>query len=248
LSLTFKFLTGLLSISLLGGTFVFWFSEPQGLTFIDILWWWIATSTTVGYGDIVPVTIPGRIAATIVIFIGVYGYTYIISLILNTVRNKLEAKERGLLRIGFKNHIVICSYTAYADELIQEIKAKNLFPEKEIVIVTNLVERIPYPEHHFVYGIPICPATLKRANIQEADIVFVFTNERFATPDRKTLHVVSRVMRLNQHATICVELNVPDRPMVESLPRPIIVMGSEDIQESVLAHHYINVQRYLPDD
>ena len=245
---TFKFLLGLLSFSLLVTTFVFWSFEPQGLTFGDILWWWVVTSTTVGYGDIVPVTIPGRIAATLVIFVGVYGYTYIISLILNTVRNKLEAKERGLLRLGFKNHIVICSYTAYADELIQEIKAKNLFPEKEIVIVTNLVERIPYPEHHFVYGVPICPDTLKRANIQEADIVFVFGNERFATPDRKTLHVVSRVMRLNQHATICVELNVPDRPMVDSLPRPIIVMGSEDIQGSVLAHQYINVQRYLPDD
>jgi voltage-gated potassium channel len=40
-------------------------------TFGDALWWSLVTVTTVGYGDYYPVTTPGRIAAVLIMFIGI---------------------------------------------------------------------------------------------------------------------------------------------------------------------------------
>ncbi|MDQ3837648.1 MAG: potassium channel family protein [Thermoproteota archaeon] len=37
----------------------------------DAFWWAIVTVTTVGYGDIYPVTIPGRIIAAVLMFVGI---------------------------------------------------------------------------------------------------------------------------------------------------------------------------------
>ncbi|MBI4472476.1 MAG: potassium channel family protein [Acidobacteria bacterium] len=46
--------------------------EPDtvGHSFINALWWSAVTITTVGYGDIAPLTVPGRVAAIIVMLAG----------------------------------------------------------------------------------------------------------------------------------------------------------------------------------
>ena len=43
--------------------------------FLDAIWWSIVTVTTVGYGDVTPVTAVGRIVATVLMFggIGLFG-------------------------------------------------------------------------------------------------------------------------------------------------------------------------------
>ena len=45
--------------------------NPQFATFGDALWWGIVTITTVGYGDIVPVTATGRWAAVVIMVTGI---------------------------------------------------------------------------------------------------------------------------------------------------------------------------------
>ncbi len=45
--------------------------NPEFATFGDSLWWSIVTLTTVGYGDVVPVTTTGRIAAVMIMLTGV---------------------------------------------------------------------------------------------------------------------------------------------------------------------------------
>src|SRR5262249_26290325 len=39
-------------------------------TIPDAMWWAIVTLGTIGYGDVVPVTVPGRIVASVTIFVG----------------------------------------------------------------------------------------------------------------------------------------------------------------------------------
>ena len=40
-------------------------------TFGDALWWSLATVTTVGYGDVYPVTVEGKIIASLLMMIGI---------------------------------------------------------------------------------------------------------------------------------------------------------------------------------
>jgi len=183
------FLMVLLSGSFLITTTIFWMFE-RGSNHInhfgDVAWWWFVTSSTVGYGDLVPYTTPGRIAGVLAIIVGLFSYTHIIGIILQVIQHKFEEKERGRGSVNFNNHVVICEYTAFADELIQEIKERNLYTNCELVIAGSLVSRTPYPEYSFIYGEPISPEVLQRANVSRAKTIFVFSNHRFMEPDIKT--------------------------------------------------------------
>jgi len=239
------FLTFLLLLSFAINTSVFWYFEqninPHVHSFADVVWWWMVSSTTVGYGDVVPITVPGRLAAIVSIIVGVFFYTNIITIIAESVHKSFEKHERGLAQVNCKNHIVICEYTAFADELLQDIDKYPQFSKKEIVIVTDLVEMNPYSQNYFVKGVPINPVNLKRANIQFADYIFVFANIRFKEPDVKTLHLVSRIRKLNSTAKLFVELENPQDDLAGYLDEKVTILESRKMLEDLLKYQSLRL-------
>ncbi len=65
-------------------------------SWVDAFWWSFVTCTTVGYGDISPVTLGGRIIAVILMFIGI-GF---ISMLTGTIATYFLNKEKG------SNHLI----------------------------------------------------------------------------------------------------------------------------------------------
>ena len=55
--------------------------NSQMTTLLDAMWWCVATVTTVGYGDVVPVTSLGRIVALVYMFFGIILITTTLSII-----------------------------------------------------------------------------------------------------------------------------------------------------------------------
>jgi voltage-gated potassium channel Kch len=82
------------------GTFVMYGIESQVpnskiKTLLDALWWCVATVTTVGYGDIVPVSILGRVVALFYMFFGITMIAILLSVITNTFyKRRFEKEER----------------------------------------------------------------------------------------------------------------------------------------------------------
>ena len=62
-------------------------------TLLDALWWCVATVTTVGYGDVVPVTNLGRIVALVYMFFGISLIATLLAVISNTFYKKNILKE-----------------------------------------------------------------------------------------------------------------------------------------------------------
>lgn len=62
-------LLGLLAILVAGGTVFFHLIE--GWSWIDSYFFTVVTLSTVGYGNLVPVTAIGKIATTVLIFVGI---------------------------------------------------------------------------------------------------------------------------------------------------------------------------------
>ena len=143
------------------------------------------------------------------------------------------------------DHIVICEYTAFADELIQALPHYPELARRKAVIVTDLVQVQPYPQHDFVRGVPISPSALRQASIETAALIFVFANIRFVDPDLKTLHTVSRVRQLAGKAKIFVELNNPRHELVHHLGENTVILSSKDLLTSVLRDRTLDLTAHF---
>jgi len=84
------------------GSFVIYSVESQHPdsqinTMLDAVWWTVATVTTVGYGDIVPVTETGKIVAIFYMFFGI-GVLAIFLSVLGTqfYKNRFAKEEKEI--------------------------------------------------------------------------------------------------------------------------------------------------------
>ena len=67
---------------------MFYISEPAVKTFSDGIWWALVTITTVGYGDVSPVTVMGKCIAA---FTAIFGVT-VVALLTGIVANSFNAQ------------------------------------------------------------------------------------------------------------------------------------------------------------
>jgi len=96
------------AVTIVIGSFVIFSVESQHPdsqinTMLDAVWWTVATVTTVGYGDIVPVTDTGKIVAIFYMFFGI-GVLAIFLSVLGTrfYRRRFENEEKELTNVQKK--------------------------------------------------------------------------------------------------------------------------------------------------
>ena len=84
--------------------------NAQIKTYLDALWWCVSTVTTVGYGDIVPVSNLGRIVAVFYMFFGIAMISLLFFVITNTVYkrryDKVEIEKREQQLNQLKNDLM----------------------------------------------------------------------------------------------------------------------------------------------
>jgi len=94
--------TAVAVVVVLGGGTALWGIEsghPSGSlrSWGDAVWWALSTMTTVGYGDLVPVTTAGRLVAAVVMVVGVAVIGAVAAVVALAVAGRVAREEEQLL-------------------------------------------------------------------------------------------------------------------------------------------------------
>lgn len=106
------------------------------ITFLDVVYFTVITVTTVGYGDIVPVSDSARMFDTFVVtpirifvFLIFLGSAYSFML-----RQGWERWRMGLVRRELKDHVIVCGYGRSGSAAVAELLERGHPPETIVVV------------------------------------------------------------------------------------------------------------------
>lgn len=244
----------ILSIYCVGATLLL--IEPETFDGVGTYtWWFIVTSSTVGYGDVFPTTGWGRLIGVITIFGGVGSLAMVIGKLSELVMNLNKIKIKGLKSYKMKDHIVLMGYH---QEETNQIIGEILKDEKEcrIVVCTDEVEENPLIQYEcvsFVRGKLISDDVLNRACVKDASKILIH-----APDDDQSIAVLLAVLNTNDNPNTnivltmnCATYNRHVEQMVERMDRcvetvtdlktPMMIQslldsGSSDIVNQMLSN------------
>lgn len=154
------------------------FIEPDTFpSLFDGIWWAIITTSTVGYGDFVPLTIEGRLLGIVLILVGAgFLSTYFVTLAAETVMTQ-NAYLEGKATFKGREHVVIVGWNERAREVINQLT--SLQAGCDIILVDETLQKNPYNNHHihFIKGTPFKDAILKKVNLHEASIAVITADQ-----------------------------------------------------------------------
>jgi voltage-gated potassium channel len=118
-------------------------NSDGAITFLDIVYFTVITVTTVGYGDIVPVSTEARMFDTFVVtpirifvFLIFLGSAYSFML-----RQGWERWRMGLIRRELKGHVIVCGYGRSGSAAVAELLERG-HPSDTIVVVDRDADRL----------------------------------------------------------------------------------------------------------
>jgi voltage-gated potassium channel len=166
--------------------------------FDQALWWSVVTSTTVGYGDLFPVSNPGKIVAVILpMFMGIGLGAAFITYVASALIERRDKKMHGEKKFDGSHHILIVGVTDETEQLIEEIQRDETYLNHPLVVVAEN-DRHPFPEAEnvfFVKGRPDASATLTKAGIHAADQIIIHTGN-----DENSLFALINALKLKNDA------------------------------------------------
>ena len=163
--------------------------------------------TTVGYGDIYPITTLGKSYAILLFLTGIGLYGVVIGKTVEWIGSYHRKKVEGKLDYKGNNHIIIIGWNSKTDAAINEILANESF---DIVVIDQL-EKAPYIKDRvfYVQGSPARREVLLKANLPMAKSCIVFADEKIVDIDErdaKSLLIISTIESLSKTVYTIVEI------------------------------------------
>jgi len=154
-------------------------ANPNIKTFFDALYFTFITLTTVGYGDITPVTDKGRFVVMLTVAGGVGLFSLFTAILSSGFIEYLERIRSGMIEFKtLKNHIVICGWNETGKYIIKEIRENPKLFRKHIVVITEL-EESGIPKECFIKkGDPTKEDVLLSVNVPEAELLIILAEKK----------------------------------------------------------------------
>jgi voltage-gated potassium channel len=180
-------------------------NSDGSVTFLDIVYFTVITVTTVGYGDIVPVSTSARMFDTFVVtpirifvFLIFLGSAYSFML-----RQGWERWRMGLIRRELKGHVIVCGYGKSGTAAVAELLERGHDPG-DIVVVDARTDRLRLAEElgvATVEGDATHNRVLSIAKVEAAAEVIVSPGR-----DDTAVLIVLTIRRLAPDALIAVSI------------------------------------------
>jgi len=104
-------------------------------SFADAFWWALVTLTTVGYGDIVPVTGLGRLVGGILMLAGMMNLGLFAAIVGFTLPKALmQVREEQALLSSHLNHWVVCGYES-GSEMFLSLLTKEIDEDTTVLLM-----------------------------------------------------------------------------------------------------------------
>lgn len=194
ISTPFRKLLFIIGTMLLVSSVSFYFLElrPKGVDFLSAVWWAVVTLTTVGYGDLVPASTPGRILGILVMVCGIGMVSTLTGNLASVIVEKRAKRRKGLLKVKLSGHIIIVGWNSYARNLVGTLKDSGVLKGNELVLINSLS-----PEErdslafdldmgdalHFVYGNPAHENVVHRASPTTSSIIYILSQAGLSAAD-----------------------------------------------------------------
>lgn len=92
---------------------------------LDSVWWGVTTVTTVGYGDVFPVTTVGRIAGMVLMIAGVSLFVGFTGLVASGLHSRMQDEIKHSERVTFREYQSVMAELARISEQIAKLQPKD---------------------------------------------------------------------------------------------------------------------------
>jgi len=159
-------------------------NDRQITNVFDAFYWAWVTMTTVGFGDLTPVTPAARIAASIMMFFSMALISFFTATISSIFVARKIREGKGLEKLNYSDHYIICGWNDLADELLESLLKQDKKNRTPIVLINELSEdeidawRSSLNASHlgFVRGDFTQDQVLGKANVSKAKAVLILPN------------------------------------------------------------------------
>ena len=175
---------------------------------LNSFYWMIVTLSTVGYGDVTPVTTYAKGFTIGVLYTQIFLGGYLLSVIVSVVGEEANKRQLGTLGTDMRGHVVVLGWTAVGRAAVREL----LLQEQTVAVVSAVQQDVPIiralaPERQIfaTYGPAAEREVLERVNVPQAHSVLICSDD-----DTANLIAALNVRVLAPHVRIVVSVGRPE--------------------------------------
>lgn len=230
------------------GTVGYWLFEhyPDGEVndMFGALWWTVVTLTTVGYGDMVPGTVGGKIMGLFVMICGIGLVSTLTGNLASMLVERKARKRKGLLKVNLSNHVIIVGWNDFGLELLAALRDNGVLGSGDgaatsLVLVNPLGaderESIAFQldmgdRLQFVWGSITQESVLQKARLDRAKVVYLLSQHETQSrkdADQETLYAALAIRELAPLVPMYGEVAMPEnrKHLIRAGVNEILVRG-----------------------
>lgn len=175
------------------------FAHFEAVSLFDAVYWVFVTITTIGFGDITPTTVGGRVVFVFVALGGIGTIALVLEQLIALSTKQQFRRMLGVYKSPLQKHIVIVGYNEVTEEIIKTFQRVT---DKDFLVILREHKNASQAELNsqdikYLIGNVTHNEVFERANISEAETLIISTED-----DAETLMIALVARKINKDINI----------------------------------------------